>query len=84
MDNYSEELTAKIKAAADAGGGEVLIPAGRYLIGPESVDVAAANVHLRGEGKGATVFTIDQMPTTRRPLLFLSGDNLSISAHRPA
>ena len=79
MDNYSAELTAKINAAAEAGGGEVLIPAGQYLIGPESVDVTAANVHLRGEGKGATVLTIDQMPTTRRPLLFLSGDNWSIS-----
>ena len=36
-------------------------------------------MHLRGQGKGATVLTIDQMPTTRRPLLFLSGDNWSIS-----
>jgi hypothetical protein len=52
MDNYSAELTAKIKAAAAAGGGEVFILAGKYLIGPGSVEVTAANVHLRGEGKG--------------------------------
>ena len=79
MGNYSAELAAKIQAVANAGGGEVLIPVGRYLIGPGSVDVTATNVHLRGQGKGATVLTIDQMPTTRRPLLYLSGENWRIS-----
>ena len=77
--NYSEELFRALVAAAERGGGEVVIPAGRHVIGPEPIEADISNVHLRGEGKGTSILAIEEMPSTRRPLLLLHGNNWSVS-----
>jgi hypothetical protein len=79
MDNYSEELAAKLREAAQRGGGEVVVPAGTYLIGPDAIEENITGVHLRGEGKGATRLICDAPMTTRRSLLTLHGNNWSVS-----
>ncbi|UED86142.1 glycoside hydrolase family 55 protein [Streptomyces profundus] len=47
-------INAAIGAAADAGGGAVLLPAGRYRI-DDILHIGADGVVLRGEGSGRTV-----------------------------
>jgi hypothetical protein len=74
------ELVELIEAAAARGGGEIVIPAGRHLIGPGSIRPRHCdNVHIRGEGRGATVLYIDQQATTHGGLLQLNGNQWSIS-----
>jgi hypothetical protein len=74
------ELIELIEAAADRGGGEIVIPAGSHLIGPDSIRPRrCGNVHIRGEGKGATILYIDHQATTHGGLLQLNGNGWSIS-----
>ncbi len=58
----SEAINAAIQAASRAGGGTVVIPAGRYVCGPV---VLASNLVLRIEAGATLEFPAERLPFTR-------------------
>lgn len=51
-------INSAVSAAATAGGGTVLFPAGTYRISAE-IAITSSNIHLAGEGIGASVIKCD-------------------------
>lgn len=75
-------VQAAIDAAAAAGGGRVLLPAGTYRISPGSDHTGLllkSNVALEGAGMGITSIKLDDSNDLVTALLRGAGDNLEIS-----
>ena len=78
--NDTAAFNAALASLATAGGGRCLVPKGTYLISattnPAITSHVSSNVHLMGEGRGASVLKIAGMPAGN--FLFCSGDNWSV------
>jgi len=75
--NDTAAFNAALKSVAEAGGGVCLVPKGTYLISGSGITSrVVSNVHLVGEGRGASTLKITEMPTHN--FLFCSGDNWSV------
>ncbi|WP_225773397.1 glycosyl hydrolase family 28-related protein [Pseudomonas sp. Marseille-Q5115] len=75
-------VQAAIDAAAAAGGGRVILPAGTYRISPGSDHTGLLlkdNVALDGAGMGLTVIKLDDSNDLVTGLLRGAGDNLEIN-----
>jgi parallel beta-helix repeat protein len=79
--NDTAAFQAALKSLVDAGGGVCLVPKGKYIISASGITApyipaVSSNVHLLGEGRGASVLKVNGMPTNH--LLQCDGDNWSV------
>jgi hypothetical protein len=78
--NDTEAFNAALASLAAAAGGKCLVPKGTYLISgsknPAITSHVTSNVHLVGEGRGASILRVVGVPAGN--FLFCSGDNWSL------
>lgn len=71
------QIQAAIDAVGTAGGGVVLIRKGTYVVGTQ-IDVDSANIHVVGEGMGATILQAKTAFTTATDIVNITSSNCSI------
>ncbi len=73
----TEAFAKAIEACSKAGGGKVLVPAGKWLTGPIELK---ANINLHTEKKSLVQFTPDR---TQYPIINMSGDGKTFVVASP-